>query len=711
LRRPASTTLVFLSLAVAAGLALLPLLCSPHPNLVLITIDTLRADHVGVYGDAAAETPTLDALARRGVRFARARSAAPLTGPSHATILTGVYPPQHGVRDNVNFVLDNRHPTLAGLLKEKGYRTAAFVGAYPLASAFGFGRGFERFGEGFHETAALGQGAERPGNEVADAALEWLASTGRDPFFVWIHLYDPHAPYTPPAPYAERFRDRPYDGEIAFADAQVGRVLEALRTSRRDANTLVVVLSDHGEGLGEHGEATHGMLVYDSTLHVPWIMAGPGVPAGRVVADEVGTVDVLPTLLGLVHASPPSGLPGRDLRPALAERSVRSEPLYAESLFGRLNCRWSALRSWTSGGLKLIEGSEPELYDLANDPGELVNRASAEPDKVARLRGTLRSAVARMAPPGDSAKAVALSPEQEEKLRSLGYAAGSGGAGALDEPGLPDPRTHVGMFERLQRALIAQGPAVLPALAEASALASEDPDNPFAHFTRASLAYRAGRLDVAAESFARALAIDPDRPGMRHYYGRLLREKGDLVESERQLRLAVAQTGDDDLRTRVNLADTLVVQGKLDEAEALLRPALAKEPDHLEAQAALGRLFMARHRPADALPFLQAATRGAGAEPWIELASVYLELNDAGKAESAAQEALRRSPMHPWALALQGHVLIREGRRDAGLAALHEALRIHPRRPEVWQSLARAFAAAGDRETAAACRREAERRG
>jgi arylsulfatase A-like enzyme len=348
LRRPASTTLVFLSLAVAAGLALLPLLCSPHPNLVLITIDTLRADHVGVYGDAAAETPTLDALARRGVRFARARSAAPLTGPSHATILTGVYPPQHGVRDNVNFVLDNRHPTLAGLLKEKGYRTAAFVGAYPLASAFGFGRGFERFGEGFHETAALGQGAERPGNEVADAALEWLASTGRDPFFVWIHLYDPHAPYTPPAPYAERFRDRPYDGEIAFADAQVGRVLEALRTARRDANTLVVVLSDHGEGLGEHGEATHGMLVYDSTLHVPWIMAGPGVPAGRVVADEVGTVDVLPTLLGLVHASPPSGLPGRDLRPALAERSVRSEPLYAESLFGRLNCRWSALRSWTS---------------------------------------------------------------------------------------------------------------------------------------------------------------------------------------------------------------------------------------------------------------------------------------------------------------------------------------------------------------------------
>jgi choline-sulfatase len=678
-----------------------------------MTIDTLRPDHVGAYGAPNAETPNLDAVARHGVRFTHARSAVPLTGPSHATILTGLYPPQHGVRDNVNFVLDDRYPTLATVLAARGYRTAAFVGAYPLASAFGFSRGFAEFSEGFHETAGLGQGAERPGNEVADAALAWLSSPSPrpQPFFAWMHLYDPHAPYAPPPPYAARFAGRPYDGEIAFADAQVGRVLDALRASGQAARTVVAVLSDHGEGLGEHGEATHGMLVYDSTLRVPFIVAGPGVPEGRVVEDEVGTVDVLPTLLALLDAPVPAGVAGRDLRPAFTGAPLRPEPLYAESLFGRLNCRWAALRSWTSGGMKLVLGAAPELYDLGRDPAERVDLAEKDRGTAERLQASLRAAVAGMAPGGDSARAAALSPEQEEKLRALGYAGGSGGGGALDLPGLPDPRNNVGRFERLQVAMIASGPAVFPALAEASAIAAQDPGNPFAQFTRASLAYRAGRLDEAAAAFARALELEPDRPGMRHYYGRLLREKGDLAESEHQLRLAVAQTTADDLRTRVNLALTLVERRSLDEAESLLREALAKEPRHVEAQAAMGRLLAARGRTQEAVPFLVEATRAPGPEPWIALAAVYLEEGEAGRAEDAARQALARSPSHPWALAVRGHALVKEGRRDEGLAALHEALRLHPRRPEVWHSLASAFAAAGDQAAAASCRREAGRRG
>src|SRR3989442_2731946 len=256
-----------------------------HPNLLLITIDTLRADHVGAYGAATGATPALDALAAAGVRFDQVQTAVPLTGPSHATILTGQYPPAHGVRGNVVFSLGSKYPTLATRLKRDGYATAAFVGAYPVAAAFGFNQGFDTFNEDFHETSPGEQGAERPANEVADSALRWLESADAatlrgHSFFAWLHFYDPHAPYAPPASYRNRFADHPYDGEIAFTDAQVGRVLDWLRSSGHDADTVVVLLADHGEGLGDHHEPIHAVLVYQSTLRIPLIMSGPGIPRG-----------------------------------------------------------------------------------------------------------------------------------------------------------------------------------------------------------------------------------------------------------------------------------------------------------------------------------------------------------------------------------------------------------------------------------------------
>src|SRR5262245_37556413 len=221
---------VVIAAGVAAGGALLWRTLRPHPpNLLLVTIDTLRADHVGSYGAANAATPILDGLAQRGVRFESAHAAVPLTGPAHATILTGLYPPVHGVRENVNFLLDPRKQTLASRLKAAGYETAAFIGAYPVVSGFGFGRGFDHFDEELHPNPGIGQGAERPGNEVADAAIAWLTRARKGPFFAWVHFYDPHTPYAPPPPYGERFAERPYDGEIAFADAQLGRVLASLR--------------------------------------------------------------------------------------------------------------------------------------------------------------------------------------------------------------------------------------------------------------------------------------------------------------------------------------------------------------------------------------------------------------------------------------------------------------------------------------------------
>src|SRR5437870_3655267 len=292
------------------------------PNLLLVTIDTLRADHVGVYGAANARTPTLDTLAARGVRFEHAQSPVPLTGPSHATILTGLYPPVHGVRDNIVFPLDARHQTLATRLKAAGYRTAAFVGAYPVAAAFGFRQGFDTFSENFNESPVPGAGAQRPANEVVDDALGWLAGPGPGPFFVWMHLYDPHAPYDPPEPYRTDFAGRLYDGEIAFADAQLGRLFAWLRSSGHEEDTVVAVLADHGESLGEHGELTHAVLIYEATLHVPFLLAGPGVPRGTTLPARVTTVDVAPTLLRLLGREPTAEMTGRDLRAAF-----RGQPL------------------------------------------------------------------------------------------------------------------------------------------------------------------------------------------------------------------------------------------------------------------------------------------------------------------------------------------------------------------------------------------------
>ena len=698
---------LLLPLAIAASFWLRP--HPPRPSLLLVTIDTLRADRVGAYGYAAAETPVLDALARRGVRFASAQSTTPLTGPSHATILTGTYPPQHGVRENVSFLLDERHPTLATRLKRHGYATGAFVGAYPVAAGFGFGQGFDHFSEGLHPNPGIGQGAERPGNEVADAAVAWLGAAPA-PFLAWVHFYDPHAPYAPPPPFRERFAGRPYDGEIAFTDAQLGRLVEALRAAGREDDTVVAVLADHGEGLGEHGEAGHGALIYESTLRVPLLLSGPGVAAGRVAGEAVGTVDLVPTLLDLLGLPPAEGLPGRSLRPALEGRPLPRAPLYAEALFGRLNCRWSSLRGWREGDWKLVVGAELELFDLGADPGETVDRSAGEPDRLRRMRAALRTAVGAMSPQGDRPRPATLSTEQVERLRSLGYTAGGGGGGGdLDERGLPDPRRLVSVYERLEALQGVTGPAMEPALREIGELLSRDPGSPHAHYVMAAVAYRAGRFAAAEEAFLRTLELDPDRPVIRQHYGTLLRDMGRLPDSERQLRIAVEQVPETDHLTRISLADTLTLAGKLDDAEAILRLVLDREPRHTKARGALGRLLVARGRHSEAVPLLQAAADGRDAAPLLELAAAYLEMGEPAQAREAAGRAIRLSPGHPWALGLLGHALVMQGRRAEGLVVLNRAVATGPRRAEAWHALAEAFAAAGEARSAERCRREMAR--
>jgi len=681
---------------------------APPPSLLLVTIDTLRADHVGVYGAIGARTPSLDALAARGVRFEHAQSPVPMTGPSHATILTGLYPPVHGVRDNVVFSLDARHQTLATILKGHGYRTAAFVGAYPVAAAFGFRQGFDTFSEDFKDSPIPGAGAQRPASDVVDATLAWFAAPSDGPTFVWMHLYDPHAPYDPPEPYRTQFAGRPYDGEIAYTDAQLGRVFDWLRSSGREANTVVAVLSDHGESLGEHGEMTHAVLLYEATLHVPLLLAGPNVPAGLTVTSRVTTVDLAPTLLRLLGLTPPPAMTGRDLRTALRGERLPPEPLYAESLFGRLNCRWSSLRAWTADDWKLVDGSRAELFHLSEDPGETRDRAAEEGPRVERMRAALHAAVAKMAPAGDQARTATITPDQEATLKSLGYVGGSGGGGALDEPGLPDPRDRVQFYERMQIILRAQNIPLDRASAEAMAIAEADPGNPFAQTTVASLAYRAGHLAAAARAYRRSLELDPDRPAVRQNYGKLLREMDRLQDSEKELRLALEQTDASDRRTRSSLAETLTLVGKTEEAGRLIGDLLRSEPGDPEALAAQGRLLAAQGKLDEAARSLSTAADSGDIDARIDLARVYVRMGDLGRAREAAGAVIAANPGHPWALAVLGRIAVLDGRREEGLALLRRAEAARPRRPEAWLSLAEGFDAAGDRAAAGRCRQAAQ---
>jgi arylsulfatase A-like enzyme/Flp pilus assembly protein TadD len=703
---PMKRTAAAIALSAAAASCLVRPPGPPRANLLLVTIDTLRADHVGAYGATNGATPTLDALAADGVRFDQVQTAAPLTAPSHATILTGQYPPVHGVRNNVIFTLGSKYPTLATLLKARGYRTAAFVGAYPVAAAFGFSQGFDTFDEGFHESSPGEQGAERRADEVADSAIKWLGAAGGGPFFVWVHFYDPHAPYDPPPPYRERFGGHPYDGEIAFADAQLRRVLDAFRASGRDKHTVVMAMADHGEGLGDHHELTHAVLIYESTMRVPLVVAGTGVPRGRVVTSRVATIDVLPTAMGLLGFETDKNLLGRDLRPLMAGRPMASDPFYAESLFGRLSCHWAALRGWVQDDWKLVVGAEPELYNLASDPQEQRNLARDEPDRVRRMTEGLQRGLRRLAPLGDKAQATPVTAEQEERLRSLGYAAGSGGGGALDDPSLPDPRTHVVFYDTLQQSLVARGPGLPRAFDDIQRIVAADPGNPFAHGALATMSYQYGSFAVAAQAFARVLELEPERPGVRQNYGKLLRELGRLADSERELRIALAQTPEDDSRTEISLSETLIALNKSREAESLITAVLAREPTNPEALGAKGRLLLAEGRPLDALPFLVRATATSEPDTFIELARVYLATGQLPKALESANEALRRVSGHPWALAVLGRALVLDGQRSIGLQYLQRALDAGPRRPVVWESLAEGFEAAGNRTLAAECRRK-----
>src|SRR5216117_436913 len=430
------------------------------PDVILITIDTLRADHVHCYGYENVETPALDSLAKEGIRFSRAFTPSPITNTSHTTILTGLLPSSHGVTDFA-VPLAAVHPTWAELLKQKGYHTAAFIGAVILDSkslAPGLDRGFD-FYDNFPEhplTKSRFGRVERRGMDVVQHAEKWMNAHPAGPHFVWLHLYDPHDPYEPPPPYSQTYKDRLYDGEIAYADSALGNFVAYLKKLGRYENSLIIVVGDHGEGLGEHHEDTHGIFLYDSTIHVPLIVKLPRQSADeKIVNAQVRTTDILPTVLDVLGVSAPARLDGESLKPLFASIEHTDRTAFGETDYP-LRFGWAPLRSVRTPDSKFIEAPKPELYDLHADRAELKNLYEPWNPKVQKFRGMLADLRSKLPPPAPSSGAV--SPGTVAELRALGYLgpADAGSSTNVPEPSLlPDPKDKIEEQNLLHSAMMA----------------------------------------------------------------------------------------------------------------------------------------------------------------------------------------------------------------------------------------------------------------
>ena len=622
--------LAFLLLVIRVSAADKP--AGSAPNVFLVTIDTLRADHVGCYGYSGVKTPAIDSLAQGGIRFANAFTPVPVTNSSHASIMTGLYPSSHGVTD-FGVALSATHVTWAALLQKGGYATAAFIGAVVLDSktlAPGFDQGFDYY-DNFPPHAGKGHWdvEERRGMEVVQHAEKWLdrphseqslTALSAAPKFLWVHLYDPHDPYEPPPPYSEIYRKNLYDGEIAYADHALGDFLAYLRRRGWYDNSLIVLVGDHGEGLGEHKEQTHGIFLYDATLHVPLIIKLPQQrEAGKVVSAQARTIDILPTVLGLLNLSNSEHMDGASLQPLLAGASQQDErPLFGEPDYP-LHFGWAPLRCVRAEHDKLIQAPRPEYYDLSADPHELHNfHSSPEP--------------------------------QQQKLRALlsqHQAEAHGGKLSAANAQLPDPKDKIEEENLLHDALLEsdrghsdQARALLKKVLEM------DSSSPLAYSQLGELELKAGDYRQATADLGKARQLRPGDSTSAFYQGQALFAVGDFAGAsealEASLRLLPEQ-----LPARVLLAKTYLRLGNPSKAEDQLEAALLVNSNDTDAQLELGRVLIAQKKYADAAGQLKALTeQHPSAEAFELLQQAYAGQGKKQLAAGAARHAaeLKRSP-------------------------------------------------------------------
>ena len=624
-------------------------------NVLLVTIDTLRLDRIGAFGGRHGLTPHLDQLASEGLRLTRAYSAAPLTLPSHASILTAVSPPVHGLRANGLFRLGPKLPTLATVLKAAGYRTGAFVGAFVLDARFGLNRGFDVYDDRYGEKQAgdPAEGAERRAEDVVRPAAAWIsqsAVTSRQssavsqPWFAWVHLYDPHEPYRAPEPYASQHE--PYDAEVAYTDAMVGKLLADLRAAGQLDRTLIVVAADHGESLGDHGERTHGVFVYDVTMRVPWIVwAGARLPPGA--SDVlVRLIDLAPTALDLLGVAVPPGFEGRSVIPAVTQKTDEAAPAYLEAMDANLTRNWAPLTGVATRDYKLIDLPTPELYDLRADPSEATNLFARDAERARTLESLLRGLTRHFQSRGSAAEKTTLSADARQRLQALGYVASSADPGARTYTSADDPKTLIGPANELQRAVTA---------------------------------FNAGQR---APSMDAARAIMLQHPRFTTAFGILAsmqRQTGDLRGAIGTLEDA-ARRGIADQSVMVVLAGYLQEAGEIPKAVEVLDAVIASHPDYAEAYNSLGVMLthLGRHDRARAALRQVLELDPTSAKAYENLAVDELSAGELTPAIDDLRRALDLDPHLYDALYNLAQALISQGRRDDARPYLQRFVREAP---------------------------------
>lgn len=656
------------------------------PNVILVTLDTTRADHLSSYGATAVRTPHLDALAARGVLFEQAATAAPLTLPAHCTILTGMYPTFHGVRVNGNTALSEEQTTLAEVFAGAGYRCGAFIAAFVVDGRWGLKQGFEKYDDqldaGRRKHIDLGA-IQRPANVVMDTALEWLDGAKDGPFFSWIHLYDPHTPYEPPEPYRSEYGGRGlaglYAGEVAFMDEQIGRLAAWLERTGLDRSTVVVLVGDHGEGLGSHGESAHGYFVYDYAVHVPFVVVAPldGLGGGRRVATQVSTADVFPTVLELAGLAGAGETQGRSLvRPMLKPGAGPEVAAYAESMAPSIQFGWSPLRVLRTARWKYIDAPRAELFDLAADPGETVNRLEDEPGLAQDLKAELEALVARTEKGAPTPQAANLDKDTMERLSALGYvgtpvAARKAAAGTAPPA---DPKDKFTVFQKVTTA---------------GELVTEE------------------KYDQAMPLLEAALAEEPGIPQALLVLATCYKETGRNAEAKVQLDLLL-KSDPENVQGLIALANILIDEGRDDDVIALSKQALNVDEKNTQALLLIGEVYMGRLDFGQALPYVE---RALDLQPKVDrtrfnLAACLIGLEQYERAEPVLREVLAASPKWPLAHFNLGLLQEEQGRLEDARAAYAQEVANYPGEFKARFNLGKVLFKLGDRAGSLAEMRE-----
>ncbi len=712
--RPPLALVVLLAAAALAGCA--P--SEPPPNILLVTLDTTRADHLGCYGYDKAETPALDALAAAGVRFERAYSQAPLTLASHASLLTGTYPATTGLRINADATLSTGVHTLAEQLKPAGYRTGAFVSSFVLDATFGLDRGFDTYDDGmWRGRVSRHFELERPANLVTDAALKWLAEPSAKPFFAWVHLFSAHAPYAPPEPFRTRHAN-PYDGEIAFADSQLKRLVDWIESKKLRERTIVIVAADHGESFLDHGEPEHGLFVYDTTVHVPLVVSWSGRLPASVASGDVQLLDIYPTILELIGRPADAQASGASFAAALRGEALPERIVYGEGTYSERGYGWAPLRYVVRGPLKFIEAPKPELYDHDADPGELDNRVDRQPEDVAALRAKLLEIEARIRPaePGSTS----LDPEVAEKLRSLGYVGMSGGKTSnVPVAATPrDPKDMLDVYRGHGEAFGLLGSRQYEAAAKLlESLIAKSPESLVLHEDLGMAYMSLNRLDEALRAFEASLLHVPDDPDRMWGHAEVLRRLGRLDEAiagfqqatvrwpslgEAYLGLSLCYVARNEFAQAYeparkyaeitpgselalgNLANVCLVLKKYDEAVAAANQLIQIDGKGTEGHYVRWEALRAAGKPREAIAALRESRDSLPAD-WLltcSLAWMLAVTPDTGEADAAdqavrlAQMCVQRNPRHPRSFDVLAAAHAARGSYADAAKAAHKAIEL-----------------------------------